>query len=202
MDLFVEEPNFKRIIYATAEMDDSQVTNDTINCLKQINPEIEINEGLPVPEQLAFRTPILLILDDLDNILYKEDDFLDLMTRISHHGDISIIYTSQNFYASGSNSVTARRQLSAYVLFPNPNDKPMINTISSKLYKDARFLQEVFKTLRKRKINYVIINVHASTTLDETAAKFNTFSFKYPDSEEEKRNVIKYFFVPPNWDQL
>ena len=57
-------------------------------------------EGLPADFDDTKDKPCLIILDDLLNEAYSKDA-CDLFTKGSHHRNISVILTTQNFFHQG-----------------------------------------------------------------------------------------------------
>src|SRR3981189_3491582 len=77
---------------------------ETFDQLKKLFPNIEFIEG--INENINFNPKInnFIILDDLMNDGLKSDTVSNLLTRGSHHLNLSVILLTQNLFHKGKNS--------------------------------------------------------------------------------------------------
>ena len=79
---------------------------------------IQINHGLPSQQQLdQSPKPLLLVFDDLMMTLNSKKEYLsNLVTRISHHSNVSMIFIVQNLFERNFKIV---RDNSQYLMLMN-----------------------------------------------------------------------------------
>ena len=74
-------------------------------------------------------TPSLLILDDLQQEVAKNDFVSSMFMRGSHHRNCSCIFIVQNLYFQGKNARDIALNAHYYVIFRNPGDQLQIQTL-------------------------------------------------------------------------
>lgn len=85
----------------------------------------------------------------MDTEAYQAPDFKKLLTRISHHSEISVILVNQNFFASKENSTTISRNMSALILFNHRSDPSHVALLSRRFLGGNRFASDCFKYMTK-----------------------------------------------------
>ena len=143
---------FTRIIYCMPEQTEGSRAA-YIASLREICENISIEEGLPDLHNHSLKTnsePKLLILDDLSSALLRHSDYVQLMTVGSHHHNLSIIYTSQNYYQKSSDGRTFQRQLTMKVMFEDRSDRTVLTNISRQTFGSTTYLHRCFELLKRR----------------------------------------------------
>ena len=143
----------------------------TIDKLYQIYPDLCVIEGLLTDlENICASNHILLIFDDLFDQIVNSKNFSTLCTFGSRHNNASMIITSQNYYESGTYSLTIKRQMN-YILLHYPHqDKQILNTIGRSFFSNnTKILIHCFKKLMKQTTNpyqlYLFIDLYPSSPL-------------------------------------
>jgi hypothetical protein len=156
---------FERIIYCLPEHS-LALHQRFLEDLRQSCDNIEIQEGLPdleVGNIITNPIPKLLVLDDLMDLTFSSRQMLDLMTRESHHASVTVIVTSQNYYAPAKFGKTFVRQCSEKIIFWDKSDGLLLRTLSSqvvpghpKFFKDC--FTWIYKHLPKEQLKYILID--------------------------------------------
>lgn len=131
--------------------------------LKGFFPNLEVIGGLPKSHNIfgdGFQK--LVILDDLMTEIFRSSEMISLFSRLSRHGNTSLVFTTQNYFDSQGNK-TIVRQCNVQVIFSDTLDKVMTRTIGSKITtKQPDFLNNCFDALRfyfpKEKHPYILID--------------------------------------------
>jgi hypothetical protein len=124
---------------------------------------IQIHNGLPSQQQLdEAPKPLLLIFDDLMLTLNNKKDYLTtLVTRTSHHSNISIIFIVQNLFERNFKIV---RDNSQYLLLMNsPSAALQTRTLGSQLFPGQNglaYFLSAYKQAVDRKFGYLFIDLH------------------------------------------
>jgi len=105
------EPPPERIICCYGKY---QQSFDTIR-----NP-VEFLEGLPDVNNFDGRLRRLLIPDDLMNEV--DDSVANILTKISHHRNVSIVFLTQNIFYKNKHMRAISLNAHYLVLFKNPHD--------------------------------------------------------------------------------
>ena len=143
---------FDRIIYCMPNnTEDSR--REYIAELRSICSNIYIVEGLPNLQDYFIkdnREKKLLILDDLSTQVISSRDYQELMTQGSHHYNVSVVYTSQNYFEkSPKYGKTFHRQLTVKVLFEDVSDISVMKNVSSQMFESASYLQRCLEIKKK-----------------------------------------------------
>ncbi len=92
---------FERVIYCLPE-NSIHLHQPFIENLKLACEYVEIVEGLPDINELNlaadFSSHKLLVMDDLMSRVFGSDHILELITRTSHHSNISVVITTQSIF--------------------------------------------------------------------------------------------------------
>lgn len=130
------DQNFSQIVYVFPDsMEESRA--DYLRDLKKVDANMIFCEGLQNLdlEELKFgKSHKLIIFDDMMQELADNPMISNLVSRESHHFNISYIITTQNFYFKGKYSLDVRRNASDLILFPDKTDNTALSLIGSKKY--------------------------------------------------------------------
>ena len=147
---FLIDTRFDYVFYAAPKHALGQAREGYIERLRQIYPSIDIIEGLPDVYDISLLPGHkLVILDDLYQEIIDHESFRDLMTTHSHHGQISVILTSQNFFMQGKYSKSIMRNYTDMVIFDCKAERQIASYISRQIFPASKnFLPHVMDWLR------------------------------------------------------
>lgn len=168
--------------------------------LKEFVPHLEINFGLPNENSLKLSldrtSKKLLILEDLILEASKLESFLKTVIYTSHHGNISLIMTIQNYFFQAKNSVSLVRNFTEKAIF-FVSDIHYLRNLSLKIFfnRDPDFLLKVFEKmedlLEPEDMRYVlIVDSQASHLPYRLCVRTRIF----PQKDGKVRPI---FFLPP-----
>lgn len=161
--------SFARVIYFIPSVN-IDAHQEFIRKLKSVYPQIEIQTDAPkINDIKADRLPKLFIMDDLMNVVFNDPFMEETFSQNSHHHNLSIIFTTQNYFASSKNR-TIIRQTNYKIIFNDPSDKTLMRNISCQISGSMpQFLSKCFKTLEevypKDNFTYVLIDSNAMSSL-------------------------------------
>ena len=172
------EPTPKSILYCYGEFH---------NQIAQIQKSgINVYSGVPSEELINSQPkPLLLILDDL--MLNINERFLsELFTKKSHHGNIGIIFLTQNLFEK---KIKVARANSQYiVIMRSPSHALQVRTLGTQIFpKQMDYFLQAYKSATSQSYGYIVIDLHASS---DPLLRLRTNIFK---GDEEKT-----LFIPAN----
>ncbi|MBM3938370.1 MAG: hypothetical protein FJ333_06920 [Sphingomonadales bacterium] len=191
----VFDTDFEEIYFCAPES--ASLRHDPVmERIKMACPNIKFIAGMPDIEKLHltldFR-PKLLFLDDLQDTLLNSNEMLKLMTANSHHFNISIAFSLQNFHHQSKFGRTLFRQISYRVIFYNRLDLTEIRALASQLQESPKFLVECFTFLLKRFPNepaYILFDGHGLSLNSQLFIRTRIFP------EEKSKQAMPIFFFP------
>ena len=169
--------------------------------LKTYFPHLELILGLPKMSQLFDdKLPKLVIMDDLMRQIFNNSQMLDLFTTLSRHNSISLVFSTQNYFDTGS-SKTIVRQCNSKVIFDNTMDKVLTRNIGSELVpRQPDFLNNCFDSLRHyfedEKFPYIVVDGQSHKHMKNLLFRSRIFP-----NEHDKINPI-CFFPNPNYVKI
>lgn len=154
--LFDLDTDFHRIIYSQPEVL-AHRPNPIFEKIQSSFPTAELCSGLPDISKLqldlnsATGPPSLVIVDDQMTQFLDSSLMVDLMTIKSHHHNISIWISLQNYFCSSKHGKTIMRNISIKVFFYNRLDLTELKNISSQIVpKNPNFLESCFNFLFRK----------------------------------------------------
>jgi hypothetical protein len=122
-------------------------------------------------------------MDDLAQEVWRSKDMLNLYTRDSHHGQISVILTAQSYFSpqrTHGKSITA--QMTYHVIFSMPTEISTLQNLSrlftGKSNTLAAILQWIQREFPQPGQNYVFANFHPRSSLkNDSLLKLTTQIF-------------------------
>ena len=162
-------------------------------------PCMECAEGLPdVLDLINQEGNKLIIIDDLYDKAVNSSFINDLMTVHSHHANISIIFTAQNYFSKGQYSKTFQRNYTDTILFDAKLERLALEIISRQVFPGiSRFLPRIMEWLRINvKSNferYVLIESNPQSQLPE---KLRVRSHIIPHLNTDNENYQLVFIAP------
>lgn len=131
-------------IYFCVPANHLSVAKNYIEKLKEVCPGVRILTGLPGLSLFqSSRVPKLFILDDMVEDLFREAYMEDVFTKLSHHWENSIIYTTQNYFNTKRNQ-TIVRNLNYRIIFNCNTQRRYMADMSSQISSDSNFLRNIF----------------------------------------------------------
>lgn len=134
---------------------------------------LEAFEGLPdVSELQSLEGSKLIIIDDMFYNFVNSSEMNDLMVVHSHHADVSVVVTAQNYFSKGKYANTMKRNMTDLILFDSKPDRLPFETVSRQLFPgEIRFLPKIMDWLRANITmsfgRYIYIDCHPSSQLPE-----------------------------------
>lgn len=147
---------FSRIVFCYS------ILQGDIVALANKKHEIELFEGFP--ENLNFDgRQTLLILDDMMLELRNDVRLAALFTKMRHK-NVSTIFITQNLYFNSKYATTITRNAQYLVLFQNPRDNSMIDTLGRQVYPQKRkFLSSAFAMATDIPYGYLFLDFKPDT---------------------------------------
>lgn len=146
---------FENIVYCYGVQ-----TNELEQLKKYFKENIEFKDHIPqnLLELCTRKTHNLLVLDDLDDESFSSPLIAAAFTKWSHHGNFSLILSTQNIYSGGSKRITLMRNATHIILFPNYLDHTVPRLVGQRVLpgKLATFMA-IFDYATKHPFGYLAI---------------------------------------------
>jgi hypothetical protein len=106
----------------------------------------------------------MIIIDDLMDESSSSNLVSNLFVKGVHHYSISLMFTSQNLFSSGSKRINFLRNAQYYVLFKFPLDMTIPNILSRRVFahNPTKFIQ-IFHEATKDDFGYLFCDGHQTT---------------------------------------
>ena len=118
----------------------------------------------------------LFIFDDLMEQASNNKNITKLLTKESHHRNISVIFIMQDLYYNGSERKTLLRNCQYLVLFANPMDMTAVYSIASRMVpKQVPSFLKIFEVVTSTPHGYLFIDGKQNSP---NQARFRTDIFK------------------------
>lgn len=151
---------FAEIIYCMPK-EILNVETAFVNSLRKTVPGISIQEGIPnILELSKDKRSRLLILDDLMEESSAHPEFKKLLTRISHHSEISIILVNQNYFET--KETTIARNMTTLIIFNHRSDSIHMANLSRRHLGSSNFLSNALSTCQKTSLqvpNHIYVSI-------------------------------------------
>ncbi len=188
---------FERVLYALPHQS-LHLHQEFISQLRSACENIQIIEGLPDIENLhltANKLHKLLVLDDLMLEAFESTSILNLVTKLSHHANISLVLISQSIFLPAKHRLTLSRNCSEKVIFHDKIDLYQLQIFSRQIFpRFPNFLQEcfdyIYQNTKKEDLKYLLIDASPLSDLPPNAV-VRTFIFPQKDGR-----IRPYFFFP------
>ncbi len=190
--------HFNRIIYSLPESS-LHLHQDFVKKLQEACNYIEIVEGLPDIEEQHLAadksTHKLVILDDLMVKAFASSNILELITKTSHHSNISVVIITQSMFLPAKHRLTLVRNCSEKVIFHDKIDQMQLSILSRQIFPSKpNFLKEcfefIYKTTQKNDLKYVLLDASPLSDLPHNAV---ARTFIFPNKDGKTRPI---FFFP------
>ena len=127
----------------------------------------------------------ILVIDDYAAECARSSLVEALFTRISHHGNLSLIILAQNLYESGAHRRTQSLNTQINILMRNPMGIDQINVFARQRFPGrSRAFLDTFHKVTSAKFTYLVIDAHP-----QSEARFNVRTGLFPGDD-----IIVYQF--------
>lgn len=130
---------------------------------KNLNVPVEFIVG--VPDEFVNQTgqPCLWVLDD-SMFETENKSVANLLTRGSHHQDMSVIFITQNLYQQGKYARTMSLNYTHLCVMNNPRDKQQFQFLARQLYpENSKELLRVYNEITQEPYSYLLIDLTQAT---------------------------------------
>lgn len=118
----------------------------------------------------------VIVVDDLYQESNKESEFNNLFTKISRHGQVTVIFLTQNLFHQGGQHRTRNLNVQYLVLFKNPRDQTVIDYVARQAFPANRnFLIESYQDATKSAHGYLFLDFTQNCP-DDLRIKTDIFS--------------------------
>jgi len=190
----LKDRDFSRIIYSQPESL-AHRPNPIFEKIQSVFPTAELCSGLPDISRLqldmnaATGPPSLLVIDDQMNMFLDSSEMVTLATIQSHHHNLSVMISLQNYFCSSKYGKTIMRNISIKIFFYNRLDLTELKNISSQIVpKNPNFLESCFNFLFRKfpddPSHYVLVDGKSK------ARSFFVRSHVLPESDGKIRPII------------
>ena len=158
--------------------------------IEELDSRIEFVRDLPLDLDSGFfskSTKNLLIVDDMMELISKDQRLTSLFTRGSHHENLSVICLLQSMYYK--NTQTMRRNSHYLILFDMPSDRTQVRTISYQMFPTApHYLLENYNRAVAKPYGYLVVVSKPNIKQDE---RLKTDIFKDEKSTDHRKDDRK-----------
>lgn len=129
------------------------------------NISIPVEYLYSVPEEFENKSglPCLVVIDD-SMLEAEKKSVLNLLTRTSHHQNMSVIFLTQNIFQPSRYGRTISLNFSHLCIMKNPRDKQQFAFLSRQLAPDNwKELLRVYKEITERPFSYLFIDLTQQT---------------------------------------
>jgi hypothetical protein len=154
--------NFKDVMFSsktTAVIYCYNMWQPMLQQLKNEDNGIKFNQGLITEQEIMdtdLNEPTLLILDDLQHQLCKKDICEKLLTQMSHHYNITVIYIVQNMFYPGLRTLSLNTHYN--IVFKNLRDIGQIQRLARQCGMNET-LTEAYKDAVLKPYGYLVIDL-------------------------------------------
>lgn len=118
-----------------------------------------------IPDEFENKTglPCLVVIDD-SMLEAEKKSIVNLLTKTSHHRNLSVIFLTQNIFAPSKYGRTISLNFSHFAIMKNPRDKNQFSFFCRQLYpENSKELLRVYKEMTILPYSYIFIDVTQCT---------------------------------------
>jgi hypothetical protein len=128
------------------------------------NVLVEYTDGLPTGIEIKEKLPQVIVIDDLMAELAKNNDLINLFTKMSHHLRISVIFIVQNLFFQTPIMRTISLNAHYIILLKNPRDKLQVLNLARQLYPGKTLMfMEAYEDAVSQPFSYIKIDLTPDT---------------------------------------
>ena len=150
--------------------------------------------GFPSEEEILEDKPHIIIIDDLMTEIGGNVNFANLITRGSHHMNISVIFVTQNLYHKGPHMRTVSLNCHYYILMGSLRSKGQLRHLASETFPgQLKYVMEAFEDATKEKpYSYIRLDM-----TQKTPDKYRISSRITPEEAYDTRlDIAPVFYIP------
>jgi len=126
---------------------------------------VQFCQGKPRMGELESLSNVLLIVDDL--MSQVDEDLMCLFTRGSHHRNVSILFSLQNFFLNNKYMRTISLNAQYIVLFKTPCNNSQFAHLAKQLYpQNSHFVLEAYLDATKDRYGYLLLDLRSEQDED------------------------------------
>lgn len=130
---------------------------------KNLKVPVEFVIGVPDEFENISGLPCLWVLDD-SMFETENKSVANLLTRGSHHQNMSVIFITQNLYQQGKYARTISLNFTHLCIMNNPRDRLQFQFLARQLYpENSKELLRVYKDITEDPYSYLLIDLTQST---------------------------------------
>ena len=119
---------------------------------------VEFFKGLPDTFDHYFSgEPILIVIDDLQDVVTKSNEVENLFCRGMHHANATVCYLTQNLFYQGKNARNIALNSHYIILFKNPRGITQVQTLAKQT--GMRHLVSAYEDAMKEKYGYLVLDL-------------------------------------------
>ena len=162
---------FKHIYWHQGGGGEAGLTNGELCKLRKIT----IIDGFDDDWLKRLNTGDVIVIDDLFQEANKQADFNNLFTKTARHGNVTVIFITQNLFHQGGMHRTRNLNVHYLVLFKNPRDQTVVDYISRQAFPQHKgFLSDAFRDVTMKPHGYLFLD----------------FTQQCPDDERVKTDIF------------
>lgn len=129
-----------------------------------IDVDITYSKGIPSLDTIKQSQPNIIVIDDLMTELRKDEIVKDLFIRGSHHLNISVIYITQNIFASEKPMRTISLNAQYIVILKGIRLTQQIAVLGAQIFPGkARNFLNIYKSATAEPFSYLLLDLHPSS---------------------------------------
>ena len=139
--------------------------------IREQYPGIEFEKGWcdEIFDSLSHEQCNILVLDDQMGVASSSSSVAELITRGSHHRNLTVIYLVQNVYNHGKSQRTISRNSHYSVVFRNGLDASQFRTMAYQICPNiSKWLIDSFTDATCKPHGYLVLDHHPSTPENQT----------------------------------
>lgn len=141
--------------------------------------DVDFQEGLPTEhflKEINDGNHYIIVLDDLQDQITKSNLCERLLTQISHHNCITVIYLVQNFFNKNMRTLTLNSHY--LILFRNLRDVTQISTLSRQIGLGKGMI-EAYKDATSEPYSYLCVDLCPHSTDEQLRLRSKIFPDEY-----------------------
>ena len=127
-------------------------------------PGLTFHRGIPTEQDLDAFTDgsqhCLVVLDDLMEQVVRSVEAQNLVTKYSHHKQISVIFITQNIFANGKCARNVSVNCHYFLLLCNPRDVRQINILADQTGLGSVLKESYKDSVMARRYGYQLLSLH------------------------------------------
>ena len=120
-----------------------------------------------------------MVLDDQMGVSSSSTSVADLVTKGSHHRNLTVIYLMQNVYNQGKSHRTISLNSHNSVVFCNGRDESQFHRMAFQICpNDGKWLVDLFTDATSKPNGYLVLDHYPSTHEDQTVVTYILYGIR------------------------